>query len=87
MFNFNAFRCKNIDRIRSLYDFFEEYNPMFVFIQEISVSSTLRIFSDKFQVFVNIESEALDGIGIVTLVRKGIFVSDMIVGKMEGLLD
>ena len=75
IFNFNAFRCRNIGKIRNYYDFFEQYSPVFVFIQEINISSALTIFGDKFQVFVNVESDAQDGIGIVTLVRKGLYVS------------
>ena len=81
IFNFNAFRCRNIGKIRNYYDFFEQYSPAFVFIQEINISSALTIFGDKFQVFINVESDAQDGIGIVTLVRKGLYVSDIIVGK------
>ena len=35
---------------------------------------------DKYQVFINLELECRDGIGIVTLVKKGLKVSDVIIG-------
>ena len=38
------------------------------------------MFSEKFQVFINIEPDSKDGIGIVTLVKRGLVVSDNIIG-------
>ena len=43
--------------------------------------SALKVFSGKFQVFINFEADSRDGIGIVTLVKKGITVSDNIIAK------
>ena len=80
IYNFNAFRSRNLVRLREFYDFFEYYEPNFVFIQEINVASALQVFSDKFQVYVNLELNSEDGIGIVTLVRKNVVVEDIIIG-------
>ena len=81
IFNFNASRCSNLGRIQQLYDYFEEYDPMIVCIQEINVASALRIFSDKYQVYVNFEQGVKDGIGIVSLIKYGIKVQDEIIGS------
>ena len=70
LFSFNAFRTRSVIRIREFYDYFESYEPTFVFIQEINVASALKVFSDRFQVFINLEQKSEDGIGVVTLVRK-----------------
>ena len=80
LFSFNAFRTRSVIRIREVYDFFESYEPTFVFIQEINVASALQVFSDRFQVFINLEQKSEDGIGVVTLVRKNVDVEDIIVG-------
>ena len=81
IFNFNASRCSNLLRIRQCYEFFDPYDPMFVCIQEIKVSSAIKVFSDKYQVFINLEQGSQDGIGIVSLVKKGLNVSDIIIGQ------
>ena len=60
---------------------FEYYDPIFIFIQEIHVFSAIKAFSRKYQVFINLESESKDGIGIVTLVKHGISISDTIIAK------
>ena len=80
IFNFNASRCSNLGRIQQLYDYFEEYDPMLVCIQEINVASALRIFSEQYQVYVNLEQGVKDGIGIVSLIKYGIKVQDEIIG-------
>ena len=81
IFNFNAYRTRNVDKIDKFLTFFENYDPFFVFIQEINITSALKVFSGKYQVFINLEPESSDGIGIVTLVKKGIPVSDNIIAK------
>ena len=75
LFNFNAYRCSNLVRIEQFKGFLDDYNPSFVCIQEINVTSALKVFSTKYQVFINLEPGSNDGIGIVTLVLKGIKVS------------
>ena len=79
IFNFNASRCSNIVKMRQFYDF--QYDPSLVSIQEINIISALKVFSDKYQVFVNIEQDSVDGIGIATLVKKDIKIFE----KMEEL--
>ena len=81
IFNFNASRCSSIVKIRKFYDFIEPYNPSLVSIQEINIASALKVFSDKYKVIVNMEQEAKDGIGIATLVKSDIKISDVIIGK------
>ena len=59
-----------------------------MFIQEINIVSALKVFSNKYQVFVNLEASSNDKIGIVSLVKKGIHVSDYIIsenGRIIGL--
>ena len=88
VFNFNAYRSSNIMRIQQFYDFFSEYDPSFICIQEINVKSALKVFSDKYQVFINCEEGSQDGIGIVSLVKKGLKISDIIIsqnGRIIGL--
>ena len=48
--------------------------------QEINITSAIKIFSEKFQVLVNIEEGSKDGIGIVSLIKKDIHIVDTIVG-------
>ena len=88
LFNFNAYRCSNLGRIEQFKEFLDDYNPAFVCIQEINVTSALKVFSMKYQVFINLEPGSNDGIGIVSLVLKGINVSDVIIsqnGRIIGL--
>ena len=81
IFNFNASRCSSIVKIRKFYDFIEPYDPSLVNIQEINIASALKVFSNKYKVLVNMEQEAKDGIGIATLVKSDIKISDVIIGK------
>ena len=81
IFNFNAYRSRSIEKIEKFLVFFDDYDPLFVCIQEINVVSALKVFSGKYQVFINFEPDSKDGIGIVTLVKKGIPVSDNIIAK------
>ena len=66
LFNFNAYRCSNLGRIEHFKEFFDDYNPAFVCIQEINVTSALKVFSTKYQVFINLEPGSNDEIGIVS---------------------
>ena len=78
--NFNATRCGNSDKIRHLANVVEAYLPSIVCIQEINVRSALKEFSSRYQVFINLESDSRDGVGMVSLVKLGIKVDDVIVG-------
>ena len=80
IFNFNASRCRNLYKIQSFLGFVEEYDPLCICIQEINVTGALKVFSEKYQVFINLESGAQDGVGIVTLVKKGYKILDSIIG-------
>ena len=80
LLNLNASRIRNEVRIRNLLNFIISYEASLVCIQEIHIVNALRVFSSLFQVYVNIESNSNDGIGIITLVKNGIKVSDQIIG-------
>ena len=78
--NFNASRTSNLSKIENFLSFLDPYDPIFVSIQEINIFNALKVFSKKFQVLVNIENDSKDGIGIVSLVKKGIPILDSIIG-------
>ena len=78
--NFNAYRCRNQQKIREIHDFIDGYEPNIIGIQEIYIVTAMVEFSGRYQVYFNIENSSKDGIGIVTLVKHGIKVHDMIVG-------
>ena len=65
--NFNASRTSSLIKIRNFLNFINQYDPIFVAIQEINITSAIQIFSEKFQVLVNIEESSKDGIGIVSI--------------------
>ena len=81
IFNFNAYRSRSIEKIEKFLVFFDDYDPLFVCIQEINVVSALKVFSGKYQVFINFEPDSKDGIGIVTLEKRRIKIPDSIIGK------
>jgi hypothetical protein len=64
------------------------YEPAVVFIQEISIANALQVFSQHFQVYVNMEPRAqfTDGLGIVTIVRHDIKVWESIIGSEGRIL-
>ena len=78
--NFNAYRCRNREKIRHIHEFINGYEPSIVGIQEIYISTAMSEFSGKCQVYFNIENNSRDGVGIVTLVKHGIKVYDLIIG-------
>ena len=79
--NCNASRRSNLNKIEFFVQFLESYNPFFVNIQEINIQSAIKVFSRNYQVIINLEMEANDGSVIVTLIKKGIQISDLIIGK------
>ena len=78
--NFNGSRNRNIEKVGKILEFIEEYKPSVVCIQELNVETALRVFSSKYQVYINIEDRNIDGVGIVTLVRIGLEVKNVIIG-------
>ena len=80
LLNFNASRCKSLAKIETFSKFLDDYDPLFVCIQEIHVSGALKVFSKKYQVFINLESGSNDGVGIVTLIKNGVNIFDSIIG-------
>ena len=78
--NLNASRIRIINRISNILLFLDSYAPFIVCIQEIHIVNALKVFSSKYEVFINIDENSNDGIGIVTLVKKGLHVSDSIIG-------
>ena len=84
----NASRIQNLDRIRDLLAYILILNPKVCYIQEISISGAIRIFSSHFQVYVNMEDRAYatDGVGIVTIIKHDIKVLDSIIGAEGRIL-
>ena len=68
--NFNASRTSSLIKIMNFLNVINQYDPIFVAIQEINITSAIKVFSEKFQVLVNIEEGSKDGIGIVSLIKK-----------------
>ena len=64
--NINASRNSNLRKIEGFLNFLKGYDPIIV-----TIRSSLKIFSDTFQVIINIEPDSRDGIGIVTLIKYG----------------
>ena len=89
IFNFNASRISSLQRIRAIKSIFEAFNADVISIQEIDIKSSVIVFGASYHVFVNLENEAKDSIGIVTLVRKTIKVKEINIGgngRVIGLL-
>ena len=89
IFNFNASRISSLQRIRAIKSIFEAFNADVISIQEIDIKSSVIVFGASYHVFVNLENEAKDSIGIVTLVRKTIRVKEINIGgngRVIGLL-
>ena len=80
IFNFNASRISSLQRVRAIKSVFEAFDADIISIQEIDIKSSVLIFAASYHVFVNLEDEAKDSIGIVTLVRKTIRVKEFNIG-------
>ena len=63
---------------RIINDMINNYDPFIVTIQEIHIGMAIKFFSGKFQIIVNLESNARDQIGICTLISKDIIIKDKI---------
>ena len=84
--NLNASRIANVVKLGEINDFISDYKPDVLGIQEVNISAALKVFSGEYQVYCNIESNAKDGVGIVSLVKHGIRVDDIIVGNNGRML-
>ena len=74
--NFNAYRAVDLKKISDFANVIETHRASIITIQEIHVQNCMRIFSNQFQVYINLEKDSNDYIGICTLVRKNIKVLD-----------
>ena len=86
--NFNAYRAVDPKRIAEFANMIEIHKASVITIQEIHVQNCLKIFSGKFQVFVNLEHDSKTLIGICTLIRKDIKVLDYCIcqnGRIIGI--
>ena len=81
LININASRYSSVVKVEGIFRFIQEYDPFIVCIQEINIITALRVFSNKFQVFINIEDGTKDGVGMVSLVKQGVKVQDEIIGR------
>ena len=79
----NVHRIKSKEKIVELKSLLQKFNPSVVYIQEIGVMMAMEIFRSNYQVFVNLEEDAMDGdgIGIATIIKEGIDVRDIIIGS------
>ena len=59
---------------------FEALDSDIISIQEIDIKSSVLVFSNAYHVLVNIDNEAKDAVGIVTLVRRTLQIKDFIIG-------
>ena len=84
--NFNAYRTKNKVKIKGFRDFFDGYDPMVICIQEINIVAAMQEFKDRYNVLVNIAQDARDGIGIITLIKRGVVIEDLILGSSGRIL-
>ena len=68
----NAHRIGRLSKILKLNEIIHRENAHFIHIQEIVVSSAIKVFSQEYQVLINYEqgAEDNDGVGIITLVAK-----------------
>ena len=78
----NAHRIGRREKLVELKEKILEKSPHVVYIQEIVVNAAIKVFNSSFQVVINMEERAIngDGVGIVTLIKNGINISDFIVG-------
>ena len=79
----NAHRISSEDKIKVLKSLLKGWNPTIVYLQEIGVVTAMEVFKPEYQVFINFQEGAMDnkGIGIATLVKEGVNVTDMIFGE------
>ena len=79
----NAHRIGRLSKILKLNEIISRENAHFIHIQEIVVSSAIKVFSQEYQVLINYEqgAEDTDGVGIITLVAKRLNISDFIIGE------
>ena len=78
--NLNAARISSVSKVKHLSNVVEDYSPTIVCIQKINIKAAYVEFSCRYKVFVNLEANSRDGVGIVTLVRLGIDIQDIIIG-------
>ena len=79
-FNFNGSRMSSLQRIRSMKAVFEALDSDIISIQEIDIKNSVLVFSNAYHVLVNLDNEAKDAIGIVTLVKRTFKIKDFIIG-------
>ena len=79
----NAHRIKCKDKIKNLKLLLQDWDPTIVYVQEIGIFTAMEVFKPDFQVYINFEEDAMekDGIGIATLVKEGVNVTDLIIGE------
>ena len=68
---------------------FEAFDADIISIQEIDIKTAVLVFSNSYHIFVNIENETRDSIGIVTLVKRTFKIKDFVIGgggRFIGLL-
>ena len=77
----NSRRYRLREKIQRVYEFINDQEPDVVLIQEASVAGYKQVVKDNYHVFMNVSSQARDGVGVVTLVKKNIKVYDIMMDE------
>ena len=80
LLNINASRIGLQNRIGSLLQFIRIFKPGVVCIQEINVVIGTNIFKQDYQVYCNHDHMSDNYIGMITLIKKGVNISECLVG-------
>ena len=78
--NINASRIGRKEKVLDVMAFMNAYNPTVVCIQEINIRTVYKYCQEMYQVIGNKEDSQED-IGIVTLIKKGIYIEQNIIAK------
>ena len=78
----NAHRITTKFKVLEFLDLLREKNPTVAYIQEIGTRMAVQVFAPHYEIFVNMDEETMgvEGIGIATIIKKGIPIKDFILG-------
>ena len=79
--NINASRINRKDRLINLLYTIKALGPNVICIQEINIREAYNTFKDSYECIINGNTNMGDGIGIITMVEKGIIVKEKIIGE------
>ena len=81
----NTHRITSKRSIENFLDLLRDIKPTVAYIQEICVRMAVQILGPYYQIYINMDMDTMgrEGIGIATIVKKGIDIQDVILG-VEG---